>query len=266
MKFALLASGSKGNAFLLQEDNTTILIDCGSTWKYLKASLAELHQEVEDMDALLITHDHSDHISQIRHFSELPIYAPVEIDDVESFHVQPMKEFSIGCFDIYPVALSHDAPCTTGYIITDGKEKLVYVTDTGYVKETYFDKMKGADYIVMESNHDVEMLMHTYRPQYLKQRIYGDQGHLNNEDCSDILNAIITNKTKVVLLAHISQEANTREKALETTCERLKERVDLNEQLVIAAAGQFEKIIKGESNEEMDMGTCYRNLGMECHS
>lgn len=266
MKFALLASGSKGNAFLLRKENTTILIDCGSTWKHLKQCFADLKIALEDIDAVLITHDHSDHISQIRHFKELPIYSPVEIEDVETFHVQPFKVFSIGCFDIYPIALSHDAPHTTGYIIYSEKEKLVYVTDTGYVKESYFDKMKDADYIVMESNHDVEMLMHTYRPQYLKQRIYGDEGHLNNEDCAEILNAIVTNKTKTIFLAHISQEANTREKALESTCDKLRKRADLNEQLVVAAAGQYEVLKKGEDNEEMDMGTCCWSVGMECHS
>lgn len=263
MKFALLASGSKGNAFLLQKDNTTILIDCGTTWKYLKASFEKIGVSIEDIDALLITHDHSDHISQIKHFKDYSIYSPIEIDDIETFLVQPLKDFNVGCLNIYPIALSHDAPNTTGYIITAGEEKLVYITDTGYVNSRYYSKLKDADYIVMESNHDVEMLMNTYRPQYLKRRIASDEGHLNNEDCAEILNEIVTNNTKIVMLAHISQEANTRKKALETTCKRLKNRNDLNENLIILAAGQYEIITKGENNEEMDMGTCYCNIGME---
>ncbi|MBQ5414575.1 MAG: hypothetical protein IIU22_00160, partial [Firmicutes bacterium] len=90
------------------------------------------------------------------------------------------------------------------------------ITDTGYIRDAVIPLLKGADYIILESNHDTEMLMKTSRPMFLKMRIAGDSGHLCNEDCAAVLRKIVTSKTKMVVLAHISQQANTREKALET--------------------------------------------------
>lgn len=266
MEFALLASGSKGNSFVVRDGTGLIMIDCGTTKKYLMNCLGQLGIHRDDLDAVLITHDHSDHIAQIRVFADLPVYAPVEIDGIESFHVQPMRPFVIETMKITPLALSHDAPDTVGYVIEDGIEKLVYITDTGYVNQNYLPLLKDADYIVMESNHDVAMLMATRRPQFLKYRIYSDQGHLCNEDCADVLSRVITPKTKAVILAHISQEANTREKALETTVRVLNEqcRDRLNEHLIISAAGQHEMIRKGFGYEKMDPGSVSCAPCLEC--
>lgn len=266
MKFVLIASGSKGNSFLLQDGQTTVMIDCGSTKKYLFGALDQLHVTTEDLDGLVITHDHSDHVSQIRHFRDVSIYAPVEIPDMDVFLVRAMQKFTIGSLEFTPVPLSHDALNTTGYVIQNGQEKLVYITDTGYVNERYMPLLKGADYIVMESNHDVDMLMHTRRPQYLKQRICGDEGHLNNEDCAEVLNRIITENTKMIILAHISQQANTREKALEITRNTILQEHEgnLNRNLILSAAGQFEMIRKGwNDEEEVDPGSVSCPLGME---
>ena len=268
MKFVLMASGSKGNSFLLRDDQTTIMIDCGSTKKYLTGCLEELGVAIPDLDALVITHDHSDHVSQIRHFREVSIYSPVEIPDLDVFQVRPLQKFTIGSLEFTPLPLSHDALNTTGYIITNGVEKLVYITDTGYVNERYLPLMKGPDYIVLESNHDVGMLMRTRRPQYLKQRICGDEGHLNNEDCAEVLNRTVNENTKMIVLAHISQQANTREQALEVSRNVLLHEHDgnLNGKLILAAAGQFEMIRKGWDNEEeMDPGSVSCALGMEYH-
>jgi phosphoribosyl 1,2-cyclic phosphodiesterase len=264
MEFALLCSGSKGNSFLVHDEDTYLLVDCGSTKRYLKSCFDTLGVKREDLDGVLITHDHSDHVSQIRHFADLSIYSPVEIPDIDTFRVRSMQKFTIGRITVTPIALSHDAPNTTGYILDNGEEKIVYITDTGYVNEKYNPLMEGADYIVLESNHDVDMLMHTRRPQYLKQRICGDQGHLNNEETAEILTHIVTPRTKMILLAHISQEANTRELALQTTRDALQESgTALNPQLVLAAAGQFEMIRKGKTNEEVDPGSVSCPAGME---
>ena len=266
MEFALLASGSKGNSFVLRDGTGLIMIDCGTTRKYLSGRMKELGIVKDDLDAVLITHDHSDHIAQIRMFEDLPVYSPVEIDGIDTFRVQPMRPFFIETMRITPLALSHDAPGTVGYVIEDGIEKLVYITDTGYVNQNYLPLLSGADYIVMESNHDVGMLMATRRPQFLKYRIYSDQGHLCNEDCADVLNRIISENTKVIILAHISQEANTREKALVTSVGMLSSqcRDRMNRNLVICAAGQNEMIRKGFGNEEMDPGSVSCAAGLEC--
>ena len=267
MEFALLASGSKGNSFVMRDGTAVIMIDCGTTKKHLFSSLAETGVVREEIDALLITHDHSDHISQIRHFADLPVYSPVEIDGVETFRLRPLKPFVLETLKITPLALSHDAPNTTGFVFEDGEEKLVYITDTGYVNENYLPLLKDADYIIMESNHDVGMLMATRRPQFLKARIYSDQGHLCNEDCAEILARIVSPKTKIIILAHISQEANTREKALEVSRRVLSEQCAdrLNRDLVLCAAGQHEMIRKGMGHEKMDPGSVCCFIGMECH-
>lgn len=264
MRFALVASGSKGNCFVVRDEDTAVVIDCGSTLKHLKASFAELHLSREDINAVLITHDHSDHISQIRHFAPYDMYSPVDIGDICTANVINRRPFAVGTLQITPLALSHDARNTCGYILENGSEKLVYITDTGYVNESYLPLIRSADYYVMESNHDVGMLMQTRRPQYLKARIYGDQGHLCNEDCAEILARSISTDTKMIILAHISQEANTREKALQTTVDRLMQEKDrVADDLVICAAGQYEMIRKGDGDEEMDFGTVWCAAGME---
>lgn len=263
MRIDLLASGSKGNACVVRDGTTCILIDCGTTKKYLSQAMGKVHVSHDDIDALLITHDHSDHISQLNMFKDLPIYSPVELSDIESFHVEQMHPFFVETLKVTPLALSHDAPHTTGYILENGMEKMVYITDTGYVKDSYFPLCKGADYIVMECNHDVEMLMHTRRPQYVKARIFSDEGHLCNEDCAEVLDQIVTRNTKSIFLAHISQEGNTRERALSVVCDKLKQHQDISNKLLVAAAGQFEILTKGEQDEEMDCGSVSCTIGME---
>lgn len=267
MRIDLLASGSKGNACLVRDGSTCILIDCGTTKKYLCDAIAKVGSCVDEIDAVLITHDHSDHISQIRTFKEHAVYAPVEIPDVDVFHVEPEKPFVIETLKVMPIALSHDAFHTTGYILENGREKLVYITDTGYVAQRYLPLLKGADYIVMESNHDVDLLMQTRRPQYIKARIVSDSGHLCNEDCADLLTKIVTKNTKSVFLAHISREGNTREKALQVTADALLDmHAELNKDLFVCAAGQYEILTKGERDEEMDFGSVCRAVGMEYYA
>ena len=211
---------------------------------------------------MLITHDHSDHISQLRTFRELPIYSPVELPDVDTFRVRPLQEFFIEKIKVTPLALSHDALNTTGYILDDGSEKLTYITDTGYVNERYFDLIRGSDYIVLECNHDPDTLMQTGRPYYVKQRIIGEEGHLCNEDCAEVLDQVITPNTKMVILAHISQEGNTRQLALKTVCTRLKDNPNVSD-LVVAAAGQYEIAGKGESDEEIICGSVSYHFDLE---
>ena len=267
MKFYLLASGSKGNCFLLQDEHLNVLVDCGSTKKYLLSAFDRIGFSLKDLDAVLITHTHTDHISQIKTFKDYPVYSPVEIDKIDTIRVESEVPFQLQHVTIRPLALSHDAEKTTGYIFETWLEKLVYITDTGYVKDKYLPLLTGADYIILESNHDIEKLMCTSRPYYVKQRIASDSGHLCNEDAANILDKIVTEKTKMIVLAHISEEANTREKALEVTCNTLmKHRGSLNKELVICSAGQFEIEHGGDNCEKNILGTCYRAIGMEYYS
>ncbi len=251
MRYSLLCSGSKGNCFVLQDENTCIVIDCGSTKRYLSGALSEIGVSVSDVDALLITHTHTDHISQIKMFRDIPTYAWCEIPGVDRVPLEPLKKFQIEHLTVTPLAMSHDADNTCGFVIESWQEKLVYITDTGYVKDAYLDLLKDADYIVLESNHDVEMLMHTSRPQYVKMRIASDMGHLCNEDCAAILDTIVSKKTKSIILAHISQQGNTQEKALAVNHDVLvAHHGNLNPELTLTAAGQFEIIQGGTQTDE----------------
>lgn len=266
MQFALLASGSKGNCFLLKDRDLTLMVDCGTTFRYLRECFASLHMSPEDLDAVLITHAHSDHISQISHFCAQPVYSPVKLPDTETIPVYPQKSIQLKHLRITPLALSHDAINTTGYIFESDTEKLDYITDTGYLKEDYLPLLNNPDYIILESNHDVEMLMQTRRPQYVKARICSDSGHLCNEDCASVLDAIVTKRTRGIILAHISEEANTRQKALEVSRKQLLKHHagHLNRELMLCAAGQYEMIEGGEGHEKMDNCSCICAVGMEC--
>lgn len=262
MIFDLLASGSKGNACLIRDEAMCVLIDCGTSKKYLLDQLSRLGVGLDEIDDVLITHDHSDHIAQIGVFRQHTVWSPVNLP-VPVVHVDAERRFLLGHLSVLPIALSHDSGDTVGYIIENGREKLVYVTDTGYVKDRYLEVMRGADYIILESNHDPEQLMRTRRPRYLKMRIMSDTGHLCNEDAASVLDAVVTSRTKMIVLAHISQEANTREAALDTASEHLlRYHHDLNRSLIIAAAGQYEPI-HGGNDEKVDPGTVFRTVGME---
>ncbi len=264
MRFALLASGSKGNCFVLMDEALMILVDCGTTKRYISGCFDELGISVSDLDAVLITHNHTDHISQLKMFSGCRLYSPCRLD-YPSIPVRPMEKIQIQHMTVTPLALSHDAEHTAGYIFETWQEKLVYITDTGYVKDEYLKLLKGADYIILESNHDSEMLMNTRRPYYVKMRIASDEGHLCNEDCASILDEITTGKTRMIVLAHISREGNTREKALAVTeAALLKHKGELNRELMLCAAGQYE-MIKGGSwpNEKTDCGSVCCPVGME---
>ncbi len=253
MKFHLIASGSKGNCFILQNDKRVIVIDCGGTRRHLISSFNKLGIDINKIDLLLITHSHSDHISQLPVFKNCLVYSPVYLEKREDAKIlRPRQTFKIDKMVVTPIPLSHDSGITVGYIFECNNEKLVYVTDTGYVHSSNIELMKDADYIVIESNHDLTMLMNSSRPQYLKSRIKSDTGHLCNEDCAVVLEKIVSKKTKKIILAHISEETNTYELALKTNVDYLLEnkRCDLNNDLKIVAARQFEIVSGGIDYEE----------------
>ncbi|QIK70875.1 MBL fold metallo-hydrolase [Erysipelothrix sp. HDW6C] len=237
MKYALLASGSKGNACLIEAGNQLLLIDCGTTKRYLTQSFMALGKDFSDVDAVLITHDHSDHTSQLKHFRSSPIYCPSPIEDV--YQVQPYEDFMIGDFHILPIKTSHDDAYSVGYVIRYGEEKLVYITDTGYIRDQDLPLIHDADYYIMESNHDPEILMGTNRPYAIKRRILSDVGHLSNDDAGILLSRIIGDQTKSIFLAHLSEQANTEALAIDTV------RTHIGENDIKIVAGKQYEIVKG---------------------
>ena len=246
MKIYALASGSKGNCFIICCKDTNIMIDCGTTKKYLVDSFSRINMNIKDIDALLITHDHSDHISQIKMFKDLNIYSPVSILNIKTYDIKAFQSFDINNVNIMPIMLSHDAKNTVGYIIDDHEEKCLYMTDTGYVNDRYLSLFTDLDHIIIESNHDVEMLMNSHRPLYVKRRIFSDNGHLCNEDCANVLSKIICDNTKDVMLAHVSMEANTYDKALAVNLAYLNDNnIDISH-IDFKVCRQFEIVIGGK--------------------
>lgn len=239
MKYYFLASGSKGNACLLDFGNFKIMIDCGTTKRYLMNSFETLGFRFEDVDAVFITHDHSDHTSQINLFKDAHIFSP-SLLKIEHEQITPYVEFKYKDLNVLPIRTSHDAECSVGYVIFTNNLKIVYITDTGYIRPQDLELIKDADFYFMESNHDPHMLMTTPRPYYIKQRILSDEGHLSNEDASDILRKVVSDKTKEVILAHLSQQANKESLALEVAMKNLEDT-----SVVIKAARQFEIVSGG---------------------
>lgn len=244
MKYYVLASGSKGNSTVIVHGDTKIVIDCGTTKKYLKNAFEEIDIDPQEIDALLVTHSHSDHISQLSMFKEIETYSmqPLDVDVLHS--VVPFECFQIKDLEITVLPLSHDCKDTIGFLVKSSEESLVYITDTGYVKSEVQEYIREADYYVFESNHDVEMLMDTNRPIFIKQRIIGDNGHLCNEDCAIILSDVIGENTKEIVLAHLSEQGNSEDVALDVVNEQLQKNKKDYATLSVSAARQFE-VYKG---------------------
>ena len=215
MFFDIVGSGSKGNATLVFTEGTTILIDMGLPLIRVKEELDKFHKTIKDIDAVLITHNHADHYREIKSFSPKKIYSlegtvPGSLSNV----IETNVPFKVNEVEITAFPTSHDAVNPCGFVIKEGDEKLVYMTDTGVYLSSNTPLLKDPDYLIIESNHDIQMLLHTNRPMELIQRIMSPFGHLCNEDSAFATLEIIGEHTKEIVLAHISEEANTPDTAL----------------------------------------------------
>lgn len=256
MRVDILCSGSKGNSTLVRCGSTAILIDCGASSKrYQMNALEKVGCSLEDLDALLVTHKHSDHIKQLRFFADLPIYSKVHLHCVDpkknpvplNWHELELDTpFTIGQITITSFALSHDAGETTGFVLEGDHKRLVYVTDTGYVRQELYPLLVNANCYIFESNHDPEMLMHTARPMITKQRILSDLGHLCNEDSAHTLCHLIGADTTNIVLAHLSEQANTEQLAL-STLKRVLEENGLDDLPITLQAARQNEVLSLES-------------------
>ena len=216
ISFVVVGSGSKGNATLLFDEETLIQIDMGLPMRRITAALESINKNKSDLQGILITHEHTDHIKNLSMYKgKVPIYASRGTIDYFDHEVVPFDSFEIGTLSVIPFMTSHDASNPVGYVVISGKTKLVYLTDSGYIPEESLDYLKDADYYIMESNHDLKMLMKSNRPAVLKRRIKGDEGHLSNVDSAIYLSELVGPKTKEIYLAHLSEECNLPELALE---------------------------------------------------
>lgn len=247
MEFHILASGSKGNATFVYENGCGILIDCGITRKQLLYKLNQLGFQEEDITYVFLTHDHYDHNKNIHIFdSNIVFTAKNNIQDLDEYHTLiPYEHRQFGVFDVLTLKTSHDASDPIGFVFST-KETLLYMTDTGYVSQKNRKYMKNLNYYIIESNHDIEMLMNTKRPLFLKNRILNDVGHLNNEYSAKLMCELIGKNTKEIILAHLSQEANTPELAMKAYQEAFKEEnidfhcIKVASQVDIVSGGDYE--------------------------
>lgn len=251
MKFYVLESGSKGNCTLITSNGHSIMIDNGLSKKKTISKLQEIGKKIEDVEALLLTHSHTDHIAGINVFSDEIIYATKFTYKNTAIEHQliPFKEYEISGFKVTCVPTSHDSQGSCGFIIKDEKDTLVYITDTGYIYERVVDMINDATYYIFESNHNVRMLMNTDRPQHLKKRIMGDYGHLSNVDSANYLCDVVGDNTKEIVLAHLSEEANSIDQAMIDLVEVFEDRGVDNNKYLIRCASQTETLIGGEVEE-----------------
>ena len=249
MRAIILGSGSKGNSTLLIGNNKKILIDVGFSYSKILMNLKEYGFSPADIDAVLITHTHADHIAGLGMFikkNRVPVYTNLKmmpslskiISEDDMIIVD--DDFSIDEFNIELIHTSHDAPGSVGFLINDGNSSLVYITDTGYINKKYLDKIINKNVYIFESNHDINMLMTGPYPYILKQRVLSDKGHLSNETAGTYLNELIGKDTKRVILAHLSEINNTPEIASDTVSKLI------NNKIKIETALQHETFDVGE--------------------
>lgn len=225
--FISLVSGSSGNATLVSDGNTNILIDCGMSGKQLEKSLAFAGFSADGLNGVLVTHEHIDHtkgVGVIARRYDLPVYATeptinsMEIGKVERFVcIKSDTDFEIGNIGIHPFTIPHDAADPVGYVFTSSDERVALATDLGHMNEYLLSNLYGCRKILLESNHDTEMLKLGPYPYNLKKRILSDHGHLSNDDAAETVIDLINHGTEHILLGHLSQQNNHPQIALMTT-------------------------------------------------
>ena len=211
MKVNVLSSGSKGNTTYIECGEVKIIIDMGNSCKYVVDNLRDIGVEPSEIDMILLSHTHSDHIKGLKVFTnkyKTKVYLGKgmlsDLEYLENYEIVSDDVINYKNVVINVIKTSHDAEDSRGYIISDGIRSVVQITDTGYINKKYFDLLYNRDVYIMESNHDIEMLNNGSYPFYLRQRILSDKGHLSNYDSAKYLGEFIGEKTKYVMLVHLS--------------------------------------------------------------
>lgn len=232
MRMVSIASGSSGNCIYVGSDNTHILVDAGISNKRIEQGLNDIGVKGSELNAIFITHEHSDHIKGLGVLARkhgIPVYGTKEtleeISDAkylgeypkELLHpVAPDVDFSVGDLTVKPFRIDHDAANPVAYRIQCEHKSVAVATDMGHYDQYIIDHLQALDAILLESNHDVRMLETGPYPYYLKRRILSDHGHLSNDNAGRLLNCILHDNLKQIMLGHLSKENNYEELAYET--------------------------------------------------
>ncbi len=249
MKISVLASGSKGNLTYIETPNIKLLIDIGISTLQVEKKLKEINVEAKEINAIILTHTHKDHIGGLPVFikkynpkvylTEI-MYNSLEYTN-ENFIIMS-EQIILKDLIIDVIATSHDSNDSCGFVINYNNNSLVYITDTGYINSKYHNQLSNKDMYIIESNHCPNMLMNGPYPFYLKQRVIGDSGHLSNEQCATYLQKFIGTKTKNIVLAHLSAENNEEILALEKTRTKL-----------LATEFELPNLLVAKQNERTEM-------------
>ncbi len=231
--FCPLASGSKGNCLYLGTKNTKLLIDAGLSLRSLTERLATIDVDPHNLDAILISHEHSDHIrgvERLAHRYNLPVFANGETAKAlvamtkrhPRFKIFSTGEpFEFGDIAIHPFSIQHDTLDPVAFTFQIGAIKIGVCTDLGFVTTLVKSHLRGCDYLYLEANHEPSLVYGCARPDFYKQRVLGRQGHLSNEHCAALIEEIYHPGLKHVYLAHLSEECNRPEVALRRVQDKL---------------------------------------------
>ncbi|MCD7905268.1 MAG: MBL fold metallo-hydrolase [Clostridiales bacterium] len=261
MEFATIASGSSGNCVYIGTEYTKILIDAGISGKSIDAGLKAIGVKGEDIDGLFITHEHDDHIKGAGIFSRkygTPIYATYgtwlggehkmgKLNHLLMNTVTHGENVIINDLCIKPFNIPHDAKEPVGYCISSDKFKITTATDIGHVTKTLMDNLAESNILLLESNHDLDMLENGPYSEPLKRRIRGDKGHLCNENAGKLLACVMSGKLSYVRLGHLSIENNTEQLAYETVekiLNRYKIKVGTYLDMAVAARAGVTEVIE----------------------
>ncbi len=255
MRIVTFASGSTGNCCLVSDGGVNVLIDAGISARRIVQGLGVLGLAPQDVCGVLITHEHSDHISGLPVLVKrtgMRIFAPSEIGEVlkrvkpelsESIdYIPPDGGLCVGDVRITAFPTPHDASASFGYRI-EGSEVFAFATDTGHISDELLEGLQGADTVVIEANHDKVMLKNGPYPPFLKQRVLSKHGHLSNDDCAKLACLLADSGTRQIILGHLSQQNNTPEAAETAVSEALSGR---NVKIYTAPANKLLEVLIGD--------------------
>ncbi len=234
-KFCSLFSGSSGNSSFIQTDTTKILIDCGESAKKIVNSLLDIGINIENINAILITHEHIDHVKSLGTLSKkynIPIYTNIETlnaipvqrnkiidDNINIFDFS--NDFFIGDLKIHPFPIPHDAANPCGFNIYHNNKKISIATDIGHITPEIITNLERSTFLLLESNYDPNILKCSQYPYHLKERISGPYGHLSNTVAGQTISHLLNTGLKTVMLGHLSKENNFPELAYKTVMEEI---------------------------------------------
>ena len=235
LKFTSLYSGSSGNCLFVETENTKILIDAGVSLKKIEKGLENFDVLPSNLDAVIVTHEHTDHIQSLGNLSkkfDIPVFATSKTFDAMPKQTEKITEknknninidekFSIGDIEILPFKIPHDAADPCGFTLFSNNKKISIATDVGHMTNDILKHIDGSEFILLEANYDSNVLKYTKYPFKLKERIAGPTGHLSNKTAGQTINYLINSGLKKAVLGHLSKESNFPELAYQTVVDEI---------------------------------------------